>query len=152
MSETFFDQPSTTKGRYIPVFAAEVYDQNKRLVGEGLAPINLTSIMIGMSAQFVHFLRYLDVLQGMDSLTFIPCCPHIMIWRAPQCLCPQLLISGMCIQTLLRRCISNPVHLGRTCVRMRQTVSTRLKSSFPHEMLNQPLATEMSEVAEKVMH
>jgi len=34
-------------GRYIPVFAAEVYDQNKRLVDEGLTPINLTSIMIG---------------------------------------------------------------------------------------------------------
>ncbi|KAH9487335.1 Carboxypeptidase Y-like protein A [Psilocybe cubensis] len=34
-------------GRYIPVFAAEVYDQNKKLVEAGMTPINLTSIMIG---------------------------------------------------------------------------------------------------------
>ncbi|KAI0069950.1 serine carboxypeptidase [Panus rudis PR-1116 ss-1] len=34
-------------GRYIPVFAAEVYDQNAKLVEAGLTPINLTSIMIG---------------------------------------------------------------------------------------------------------
>jgi carboxypeptidase C (cathepsin A) len=35
-------------GRYIPVFAAEVYDQNAALVKMGLAPINLKSIMIGV--------------------------------------------------------------------------------------------------------
>ena len=35
------------KGRYIPVFAAEVYDQNAKLVEAGMTPINLTSVMIG---------------------------------------------------------------------------------------------------------
>ena len=35
-------------GRYIPLFAAEVYDQNAKLVEAGMAPISLTSIMIGM--------------------------------------------------------------------------------------------------------
>jgi cathepsin A (carboxypeptidase C) len=34
-------------GRYIPLFAAEVYDQNTKLVDAGLTPINLTSVMIG---------------------------------------------------------------------------------------------------------
>ncbi|EIN13162.1 serine carboxypeptidase [Punctularia strigosozonata HHB-11173 SS5] len=34
-------------GRYIPVFASAVYDQNAKLVEAGLTPINLTSIMIG---------------------------------------------------------------------------------------------------------
>ncbi|KAH0831837.1 serine carboxypeptidase [Lanmaoa asiatica] len=34
-------------GRYIPVFAAEVYDQNAKLVAAGLTPINLQSVMIG---------------------------------------------------------------------------------------------------------
>ncbi|KAJ7250136.1 serine carboxypeptidase [Mycena haematopus] len=34
-------------GRYVPVFAAEVYDQNAKLVEAGYTPINLTSIMIG---------------------------------------------------------------------------------------------------------
>ena len=34
-------------GRYIPVFAAAVYDQNRLLVKNGLRPINLKSIRIG---------------------------------------------------------------------------------------------------------
>ncbi|KAJ7262497.1 Alpha/Beta hydrolase protein [Mycena rebaudengoi] len=34
-------------GRYLPLFAAEIYDQNPRLVEAGLPPINLTSVMIG---------------------------------------------------------------------------------------------------------
>ncbi|KAJ7113114.1 serine carboxypeptidase [Mycena epipterygia] len=34
-------------GRYLPLFAAAVYDQNPRLVKAGLPPINLTSVMIG---------------------------------------------------------------------------------------------------------
>ncbi|CAK5279758.1 unnamed protein product [Mycena citricolor] len=34
-------------GRYVPVFAAEVYDQNARLLEDGYTPINLTSVMIG---------------------------------------------------------------------------------------------------------
>jgi hypothetical protein len=36
------------QGRYIPVFASEVYDQNAYLVEVGLTPINLTSVMIGL--------------------------------------------------------------------------------------------------------
>ncbi|KAF8632418.1 hypothetical protein AX17_004859 [Amanita inopinata Kibby_2008] len=34
-------------GRYIPLFASAVYDQNARLVEAGLTPINLSSVMIG---------------------------------------------------------------------------------------------------------
>ncbi|KAJ7739216.1 Alpha/Beta hydrolase protein [Mycena metata] len=34
-------------GRYLPVFASAVYDQNPRLVKAGIAPINLTSVIIG---------------------------------------------------------------------------------------------------------
>ncbi|CCM02038.1 uncharacterized protein FIBRA_04114 [Fibroporia radiculosa] len=34
-------------GRYIPVFASAVYDQNTKLIEAGMTPINLTSIMIG---------------------------------------------------------------------------------------------------------
>ncbi|KAH9849189.1 serine carboxypeptidase [Lenzites betulinus] len=34
-------------GRYIPVFASTIYDQNARLIEAGLAPVNLSSIMIG---------------------------------------------------------------------------------------------------------
>ncbi|KAL6307995.1 serine carboxypeptidase [Sparassis latifolia] len=34
-------------GRYIPVFASEVYDQNAKLIEAGINPINLKSVMIG---------------------------------------------------------------------------------------------------------
>ncbi|KAM5543857.1 hypothetical protein V8D89_002474 [Ganoderma adspersum] len=34
-------------GRYIPVFASAIYDNNPRLIEAGLTPINLSSIMIG---------------------------------------------------------------------------------------------------------
>ncbi|EIW74516.1 serine carboxypeptidase [Coniophora puteana RWD-64-598 SS2] len=34
-------------GKYIPMFAAEVYDQNAALVAAGMTPINLGSIIIG---------------------------------------------------------------------------------------------------------
>ncbi|KAJ7850096.1 serine carboxypeptidase [Mycena leptocephala] len=41
-------------GRYLPVFAAAVYDQNTRLVKAGIPPINLTSVMIGNGMTDVH--------------------------------------------------------------------------------------------------
>jgi hypothetical protein len=41
-------------GRYIPVFAAAVYDQNAALVQAGITPINLTSVMIGRCRCFAH--------------------------------------------------------------------------------------------------
>ncbi|OJT10990.1 Carboxypeptidase Y -like protein [Trametes pubescens] len=34
-------------GRYIPVFASAIYDKNAELTAAGVAPINLTSVMIG---------------------------------------------------------------------------------------------------------
>ena len=37
----------TSQGRYVPLFAAQVYDQNAKLIAAGLTPINLTSAMIG---------------------------------------------------------------------------------------------------------
>jgi hypothetical protein len=36
-----------SQGRYLPVFAAEVYEQNARLVKAGVTPVNLSSVMIG---------------------------------------------------------------------------------------------------------
>lgn len=35
------------QGRVIPVFASEIYDQNKQLAEVGLVPVNLSSIIIG---------------------------------------------------------------------------------------------------------
>ena len=51
LSEYFFNfgahRQSTVQGRYIPLFASAVYDQNAWLSAKGLTPINLTSVMIG---------------------------------------------------------------------------------------------------------
>ncbi|KAG6873260.1 hypothetical protein C0995_001034 [Termitomyces sp. Mi166 len=41
-------------GRYIPLFASEVYDQNARLVEAGLTPINLTSVIIESAIHDTH--------------------------------------------------------------------------------------------------
>jgi cathepsin A (carboxypeptidase C) len=49
-----FINPHSIQGRYVPVFAAEVYDQNTKLAAAGYTPINLTSAMIG--AYFRPFL------------------------------------------------------------------------------------------------
>jgi hypothetical protein len=58
---TFLFSPSRKcilQGRYIPLFASAVYDQNVQLVGKGLTPINLTSVIIGAysEAHIVHLL------------------------------------------------------------------------------------------------
>ncbi|KAF9567098.1 serine carboxypeptidase [Agrocybe pediades] len=57
-------------GHYIPVFAAEVYDQNKKLVEEGMTPINLKSIMIGNGVTDVYpwFTAYYDMACTNASL------------------------------------------------------------------------------------
>ncbi|RDB27300.1 Carboxypeptidase Y [Hypsizygus marmoreus] len=50
-------------GRYLPLFASAVYDQNTKLVEQGLTPINLTSVMIGngMTDNFKMILSYFDM-------------------------------------------------------------------------------------------
>ncbi|KAF8879930.1 Alpha/Beta hydrolase protein [Infundibulicybe gibba] len=50
-------------GRYLPLFASAVYDQNTKLVEAGMSTINLTSIMIGngMTDSFAMTLSYFDI-------------------------------------------------------------------------------------------
>ena len=45
------------QGRYIPVYASAIYDRNAELQEAGIAPINLTSVIIGerSSPHFGHF-------------------------------------------------------------------------------------------------
>ncbi|EPQ61308.1 serine carboxypeptidase [Gloeophyllum trabeum ATCC 11539] len=56
-------------GRYVPLFASAVYDQNAKLVEAGLTPINLSSIMIGngWTDQYVQSLAYYDMQCGGAS-------------------------------------------------------------------------------------
>jgi carboxypeptidase C (cathepsin A) len=53
------------KGRYIPVFAAEVYDQNAMLTAAGMTPINLQSIMIGNCRYQKLCITSLSLVQAM---------------------------------------------------------------------------------------
>ncbi|KAF9240284.1 Alpha/Beta hydrolase protein [Melanogaster broomeanus] len=50
-------------GRYLPVFAAEIYDQNAKLVEAGSTPINLQSVMIGngMTDYYTMTPSYIDM-------------------------------------------------------------------------------------------
>ncbi|KAF8168542.1 serine carboxypeptidase [Crassisporium funariophilum] len=50
-------------GRYLPLFASAVYDQNARLVAAGMTPVNLQSVMIGngMTDSFKMILSYYDM-------------------------------------------------------------------------------------------
>ena len=43
------------KGRYIPVYASEILEQNLKLLDDGLTPINLKSIMIGRFDHLYYF-------------------------------------------------------------------------------------------------
>ncbi|KAJ7756602.1 Alpha/Beta hydrolase protein [Mycena metata] len=54
-------------GRYVPVFAAEVYDQNARLAAAGYTPINLSSVMIGNGIT--------DFYHQTSSLFYMQCTP-----------------------------------------------------------------------------
>ncbi|KAJ7853322.1 Alpha/Beta hydrolase protein [Mycena olivaceomarginata] len=57
-------------GRYIPVFAAAVYDQNPRLIKAGIPPINLTSVMIGngMTDEATTFPAWYEIQCTLVSL------------------------------------------------------------------------------------
>ncbi|KAL1732956.1 Alpha/Beta hydrolase protein [Schizophyllum commune] len=50
-------------GRYLPLYASAVYDQNAALVKAGLTPVNLSSVLIGngISDPFRVFLSYYDM-------------------------------------------------------------------------------------------
>ncbi|KAJ7189724.1 serine carboxypeptidase [Mycena pura] len=54
-------------GRYLPVYAAAVYDQNPLLIEAGIPPINLTSVMIGNGMT--------DVLSMMPGWYKMQCTP-----------------------------------------------------------------------------
>ncbi|KAF8991372.1 serine carboxypeptidase [Cyathus striatus] len=50
-------------GRYLPLFASAVYDQNAKLLAAGMTPVNLSSVMIGngMTDTVTMYLSYYDM-------------------------------------------------------------------------------------------
>ena len=60
------------QGRFLPVFASVIYDQNTRLVNAGLEPINLASLMLGILRSNSDSPACVDTVIGnglTDSLT-----------------------------------------------------------------------------------
>ncbi|THU80417.1 peptidase S10, serine carboxypeptidase [Dendrothele bispora CBS 962.96] len=57
-------------GRYIPLFASAIYDQNPQLVQNGFTPINLTSVMIGngLTDRYTMFSAYYEMACTSASL------------------------------------------------------------------------------------
>ncbi|TFK38756.1 serine carboxypeptidase [Crucibulum laeve] len=91
-------------GIYIPLFAAEVYDQNTKLIKEGMSPINLTSIMIGngLSDAATMFPSYYDMqctfVSGMKPIQDISTCVR-MKQAVPRC---KKWIRESCVEQLDR--------------------------------------------------
>ena len=83
LSDSFF---FFTQGRYIPLFAAEIYDQNAKLEEAGLTPINLTSVIIGMvfvqSIDQLHDLLMWLFAKVMGLRTLRLWYLHTTIWHA----------------------------------------------------------------------
>ena len=83
---TYFDPHgrSGLQGRYIPLFASAVYDQNTALVENGLTPINLTSVIIGAFSEAYAVSFRLQLLSGngitdpftmIDAYYYMTCTP-----------------------------------------------------------------------------
>ncbi|KAL0572049.1 hypothetical protein V5O48_009907 [Marasmius crinis-equi] len=66
-------------GRYIPLFASAVYDQNAALIEGGLTPVNLSSIMIGngMTDPYGMVWSYYDFACSEVPVLSIGTCVHM---------------------------------------------------------------------------
>ncbi|KAF8824172.1 hypothetical protein HHX47_DHR9000060 [Lentinula edodes] len=77
-------------GRYLPLFASAVFDQNSALVEAGITPINLTSVMIGtfrascrlFEADIIPFDPILDIGTCVTMKKVIPRCQK---WLRESC-------------------------------------------------------------------
>ncbi|KAJ7805766.1 Alpha/Beta hydrolase protein, partial [Mycena olivaceomarginata] len=80
-------------GRYLPVFASEIYDQNQLAIAQGRQTLNLQSVIIGNGIT--------DISTTLLSLSFIRCTPAaydiecgIAALELPRC---QKLMQASCI-------------------------------------------------------
>jgi len=107
-------------GRYIPVFAAEVYDQNTKLVEAGLTPINLTSVMIGNGIT--------DFATMMLSYYDMACTPASL---------PPILDISTCVQmkAALPRCEK---WLKEGCIEQFDKINCDAAASFCNKYLVDP--------------
>ncbi|THH26698.1 hypothetical protein EUX98_g7491 [Antrodiella citrinella] len=98
-------------GKYVPAFAAHVYDQNAKLVQAGIAPINLTSVMIGNGCTEDH---------GMYPAYYEMQCSVVPIQDIGTCVQMKRAVSSDHLRLLLsvltfRREGYNPYDMSQLC-------------------------------------
>ncbi|KAJ3979316.1 Alpha/Beta hydrolase protein [Lentinula detonsa] len=110
-------------GRYLPLFASAVYDQNAVLVEAGLNPINLTSVMIGNGMTDYHTMvtSYYDMTCTSASVE-------------------PILDIGTCVamKQIIPRCQK---WMRESCVDQYDTINCGAASSFCQTMLTTPYRT-----------
>ena len=77
-----------SQGRYLPIYASFLYDQNTRLVERGMTPINLTSVMLGLYSLPALIYRRDNriLLQATEWLTRLRKYWATTTWPVPLCL------------------------------------------------------------------
>ncbi|KAJ3521507.1 hypothetical protein NM688_g9008 [Phlebia brevispora] len=109
-------------GRYIPVFASEVYDQNAKLIKAGITPINLESVMIGNGCT--------------DWETMIP--SYYDMQCSPKSVPPILSISSCVAQKqALSRCAER---LKGDCHETTDAINCNAASLFCSAVINTPFS------------
>lgn len=58
------------QGRYVPTYAAAVYDQNAKLIEAGATPINISSIMVGAFKILRTFAPSVLMLTSLSAPSF----------------------------------------------------------------------------------
>ncbi|KDR70098.1 hypothetical protein GALMADRAFT_76614 [Galerina marginata CBS 339.88] len=113
-------EPSHETAGTFPVFAAEVYDQNKRLEQAGMTPINLKSIMIGNGIT--------DFYSRVPSLYEMTCTPVSL---------PPILDIGTCIRMkqAVPRCLK---WMKESCVDQFDAMACGAAASFCGQELEVP--------------
>ncbi|KAJ7050430.1 serine carboxypeptidase [Mycena amicta] len=114
-------------GRYVPVFAAEVYDQNARLAAAGYTPINLKSVMIGNGiTDFFHQMSSVFDMQctsaSIDPTSSIETC--VMMKR----------MIPRCEQRLKESCVD--IFDAVDCAAAASFCSTYLREPYRKSQLN----------------
>ncbi|KAH9992500.1 serine carboxypeptidase [Russula compacta] len=107
-------------GRYIPLFASAVYDQNTFLVEKGLTPVNLTSVIIGNGIT--------DPFTMTDAYYYMTCTPSSV---------PPVLDISSCIRMkkALPRCKK---WLKDGCVDQYDEMNCRAAATFCSIELEEP--------------
>ncbi|KAL0952540.1 hypothetical protein HGRIS_006799 [Hohenbuehelia grisea] len=87
-------------GRYLPLFAAEIYDQNAWLIQNGLTPVNLSSVMIGNGMSDIYSMLPAYYVMQCENASLDP------ILSVAECVAMKKLIPR-CTRWMKAECIDH---------------------------------------------